>query len=278
LGQGLARALEQGDEASFDRLLWSPANQAVDALDVVVLGVAKKVVRNAFVSFQFFLRIARASAPVSLEHRLTWSCIFPTKQELNIVPEAFLHLPQKQKFQAADFLTGTAMTLNKVAVALDEQGSGRLSLGEQSSVRAGEPVADWSRYRGWDVAKALDRIRRHRPGPFDLEVEMQEEVFLTDWRIGDVIQEDQRQLFPIESQGVVFHAPVTPGPEGDALAANLRGLAKEKTLPPLFGLLHYEKCKLMFQPLTLFGDKGPMHLMLSTEKIDRKTLLQALKF
>src|SRR5262245_13865525 len=51
LSQGLARALSENDDAGLERLLWTPASVPVDRLDVVVLGVGKKVAAGAFVAF-----------------------------------------------------------------------------------------------------------------------------------------------------------------------------------------------------------------------------------
>ena len=46
----------------------------------------------------------------------------------------------------------------------------------------------------------------------------------------------------------------------------------------MFGLLHYEMCRLIFQPLTVFEQKGPVHMMISAEKVDRAALLKTLNF
>jgi hypothetical protein len=70
----------------------------------------------------------------------------------------------------------------------------------------------------------------------------------------------------------------SPGPEGKALRRALDGLRKKKRRPPLFGLMHYDKCRLVLQPLSLFEEAGPTHLMLSEEKVDRAAILKTLKF
>ena len=75
-----------------------------------------------------------------------------------------------------------------------------------------------------------------------------------------------------------MEAVVSKGTEGKALHKALEELRKRKQHPPLFGLLHYEKCRLKLQPLAVFGANGPEHLMLSAEKIDRAALLRAIKF
>jgi len=44
----------------------------------------------------------------------------------------------------------------------------------------------------------------------------------------------------------------------------------------LFGLLHYETCRFVLQPLALLTERGPIHLTTSPEGIDRKALLENL--
>jgi hypothetical protein len=122
-------------------------------------------------------------------------------------------------------------------------------------------------------------LRGHQPGPFDLDIEMQEEVVLDKWEMGDPVDRDEAQsVWPIRSGQTTFDAVVARGAEGKALRERLEGLRKQKDRPPLFGLLHYEKCRLVLQPLALFGDGAPQQLMLSNAKVDRAALLRAIKF
>src|SRR5438876_6449829 len=62
LSHGLARALRTQNEQDFDRLLWSPTSQPVARLEVVTLGVSKKITA-AFVGFDFRLRVVGGAAP-----------------------------------------------------------------------------------------------------------------------------------------------------------------------------------------------------------------------
>lgn len=280
LSHGLSRALRENDDAEFDRLLWTPASKPVERLEVVALGVVKRVSAGSFCAFEFRLRTVQASGEIPEGHRLIWSCVFPLKPGNEIPAEGFLHLPQKQQFNAALFLEGKTILLERVAVALDGFGGGRISLGEASTVTAGESFQDWQRFQSWDAAAAMERIRAHTPGPLDLEVEIQEEVVLDDWQIGEPSKrvEQQQLVFPIVHRDITFDAPVAQGAEGKALHTALQALRKKKTRPPLFGLLHYEMCRLVLQPLATLTKDGPEQLMLSQEKIDRKELLKALKF
>jgi hypothetical protein len=278
LCRGLARALHDGDEAQFDRLLWTPATTPAEQLEVVTLGVAKRV-SPAFCAFEFRLRAVTTAGAVPAGQRLAWSCVFPTKAGVNVPPEAFLRVPQKQKFTPSVFLERKTVVMERAAVALDDHG-GRISLGEQSRVFAGAPFADWQRFRTWDPDAALQRVRSHPPGPFDLEVELQEEVVLDEWEIGEAAElaGQGQTVYPITHRGAVFEAVTNRGEEGKVLRNALDGLRRKKQRPPLFGLLHYEMGRLVLQPLSVFGKGGPEQLMLSAETGDRAALLKALKF
>ncbi|HEX5270938.1 MAG TPA: hypothetical protein VFW33_10640 [Gemmataceae bacterium] len=279
LCRGLSRALHEGDEAQFDRLLWTPASAPAGRLEVVTLGVARRVAASAFCAFEFRLRTVAPAGAIPAGQRLIWSCVFALKPGVSVPPEAFLGLPQKQKFKPALFLERKTVVIEGAAVALDGD-SGRVSLGEQSTVVGGEPFTDWQRFQGWDPAAALRRVRSHEPGPFDLEVELQEEVVLDVWEIGEPAgRAGQHQtVFPVTHRGTAFDAVVTQGEEGKALRGALEALRRKKQRAPLFGLLHYEMCRLVLQPLAVFGKDGPEQLMLSQEAGDRAALLKALKF
>jgi hypothetical protein len=270
LCKGISKALHESDEPAFDRLMRSPVGEPVERMEVVTLGVGKKVT-PAFSAFEFRLRDLSDGA------RLVWSCVFPAKKD--IPADAFLHLPQKQQFVPTAFLDGRALVIEKASITRDEFGAGRIALGEQSKVTAGAPFTDWGRFRQWDASAALERVRGHQPGPFDLDVEMQEEVVLDSWEIGDPVHRDEAQtVWPIRSGVTTFDAVVSRGAEGQALSEKLEGLRKQKERPALFGLLHYEKCRLVLQPLALFGEGAPQQLMLSNAKVDRAGLLRAIKF
>lgn len=280
LSRGLARALRAGDEPEFDRLVWTPASTPAGRLEVVTLGVAKRVAAGAFCAFEFRLRAVQPAGDIPEGGRLVWSCVFPVKPGVDIPPEGFLHLPQKQKFTAAQFLEKKKVVIEQAAVALDDAGVGRISLGERSTVTVGEPFTAWERFQTWSPAPALERIRRHEPGPFDLDVELHDEVVLSDWVIGAPVErpEQHQVVFPATYRGTAFDAVVSQGVEGQALRSALEGQRKKKQRPPLYGLMHYEMCRLVLQPLALLRDEGPEQLMLSAEKIDRSVLLRALKF
>src|SRR5205809_5636974 len=69
LSRGLAHALQTADEKEYDRLTWSPPTQPVPKVEVVCLGVAKKVAAGAFVAFEFRLRALADAPPVTARQR-----------------------------------------------------------------------------------------------------------------------------------------------------------------------------------------------------------------
>jgi hypothetical protein len=246
---------------------------------VVALGVARKVVPGSFCAFEFRLRALSAAGPVPEGGRLAWSCVFPMPAGQDVPPEAFLQLPQKQGFKPQVFLEGKAVVLTNATVTPDDAGGGRLSLGERATATAGEAFTGWARFQGWDPAGALARLRAHQPGPLDLDVEFQEEVVLGDWQVGAPAEEDEgRLVYPVTAGTATFHAAVSPGVEGKPLRQALDARRGKGGQPPLFGLLHYERCRLALQPLSVFGPEGPEHLTLSAEKVSMAGLLKMIKF
>lgn len=284
LATGLARAVREENQSLYDRLLWTPANAPVARLDVVTLGVSKKVASGAFVAFEFRLRTVEPAAHPAGElpagTRLVSSCVFPLKAGTSVPPEGFLHLPQKQKFRPTVFLERKVVRLERVAVALDSYGGGRISLGESSTVVAGDSFTDWMRIGTWDVQSALDRIRSHTPSPFDLEIELQEEAVLSDWTAGEPVlrEETGQHVYPVRAGGGEFDGVVSSGEEGHVLRKQFDTLATAEQRPPLFGLVHYELGRMVLQPLATLTPSGPSYLTISETNMDAKELVRLLKF
>lgn len=279
LSRGLAQALATADEQEYDRLTWTPPTQPLPRVEVVCLGAAKRVSVGAFVAFEFRLRALAGAAPVTPGQRLTWSVIFPVKSDLKVPPEGFLHLPQKQKFTASVFLEQRAVTIERAQLVRDNAGD-RLTLSEQSSVAPGAPFHGWSRFLDWSSAAALERLGEHIPSPLDLDTELQEEVVLRDYALGSPSAGDipGRTVYPITSGRFHFAAIVGPNPEGKALRTSLDELRKlKKNRPPLYGLMHYERCRLTLQPLTAFRP-APDYLTISPESVNKAALLKALSY
>jgi hypothetical protein len=159
IGRGLAHALQTENQQEYDRLTWSPPVEPVEMVDVVCVGVVKRVAPGAFVAFEFRLRAVNDQAPVAAGQRLVWSAVFPLKPGLDIPAEGFLHLPQKQKFNASLFLERKVLTITAANLARDDSGD-RLTLTEKSTVVSGEKFADWSRFFTWSPDQAVERIRK----------------------------------------------------------------------------------------------------------------------
>lgn len=280
LARGLAQAIRQGDDKHFQELLYVPPSTPLKKVEVVTLGVAKKHVKDTFCGFDFRLRTIRKTKQLSAGQPLVWSCIFPLKAGVEVPPEGFLHLPQKQCFKPYMFLEGRSIVIENVAVALDKHGGGRLMLGEKSTLTEADKFSDWEQFTLWNPQRAIENIQAHSPGPFDLEVELQEEIVFTDWVFGDPSphERDGQLAYAVQQAGVPFEFVASHSAEGNALREALAKLAKAKTRPPLYGLMHYQMCRLVVQPLSLLEENGPKHLMISEKSVDKKTLLAALKF
>ena len=277
LSQGMLRALEQNDLEHWQQLTTSVGGREFEAVEVVTLGVMKRVVPNSFVAFEFRLRTVSPRPDLAVGTPLVWSNIFPLAGKTNVPPEAYLHLPLPQKFKAADFLKGRVVTLGPVKISDD----GRLSLTAESTLALGsEPFDDWQDYLHWDMQAAFTRLQNYRPGPFDLEVDLQEEIVLRDWRIDEPeeVPREAQLRYPFNTPQGTYYCTVASGPENLVLAETLKKMKSARSRPPVFGTLHYEMCRFVFQPLTLFKETGPEPLMLSKEKFDPRTLVKALNF
>lgn len=284
LCKGLAHALRKNDAALLEKLLWMPAGVAVKSVDVVLIGVSKRVVQGAFFAFDFRFRAAKKievpgadGKPLAIE-RLSWSC--GHRYEAELPPEGIMHLAQGNTFKPIFLLENPAVTIENVQVTPDGTGGARLGIHPKTELKKGKPVTEWGDFLKWDATTALERARNHQAGPLDLDVELQEEIVLERWEMGDEqpgLRDDQ-SIFPIVSGGIEFSAVVSKSVEGEVLRGALLALKKKKKLPPLFALMHYENCRLILQTLSVLGKSGMAQLMLSKEKIDPKALLKTMNF
>jgi hypothetical protein len=282
MSRGLAHALETGDEREYDRLNWSPTTQPLPSAEVVTLGVVKRVT-SAAVIFEFRLRAVAGSAPITVGQRLMWSFVFPVKPgDADFPPEGHLYTTGKHApFRPLNLLERKVIGLENASVALDEPGLGRLSLTDRSTVTVGQPFADWSRFLDWSSDAAVERIGRHKPGPLDIDTELQEEVVLRDFEIAPPVGGDEpgQTASPITTGAFNLHGIIGSAAEGKDLEKGLAELRKMKRdRPPLFGLMHYERCRLVLQPLTAFGPDGPDYLTISKEPLNKAALLKRIKF
>jgi hypothetical protein len=279
LSRGLAHALQTSDEKEYDRLTWSPPTQPLPRVEVVCLGVSKRVAVGAFVAFEFRFRAIADTPPVKFGQPLSWSCVFPIKPGVDIPPEGFLHLPQKQKFTPYILMERKSVVIEQASL-IPEQSGGRLSLTEQTTVVLGNPFSQWEQFLSWSAEPAIERIRKHNPDPLDLDTELQEEVVLRDYEIGKPEEGETpgQTIYPVAAGKLTFAAVVGSAAEGKTLRASLGDLRKlKKNRPPLFGLMHYERCRLMLQVLAAFCPE-PDYLTISKENINKAALLKAMSF
>ena len=277
LGRGMREALEQGDEERWRKLTAQPVSGAVEALEVVGVGVGKRVVPGTFAAFEFRLRAVSAAGDITSGTPLVWSAVFPLKPGSDVPPEALLHLPQPQGFKAAALLPGSMATIRNAQVSAER----RVTLGKESKVEPGATrFTRWEDVLAWDPASALARLRAARPGPFDLDVELQEEVALHDFQAGEpeTVEREHLLRHPISAAGQTWHVVTGTGPEDAALRENLVGWRAAPQKGPLYGLLHYESCRFVLQPLTLFGGEEPIAVQLAEGTFDAAALVKALKF
>lgn len=278
LASAMRQAIDAGDQQALDRLQVTPPAQPIEKLRFAVLGVAKRVVPGAFAGFDFRLRSLGAAGPADKEP-LVWSCVFPLRKDLDLPAEAFLHLPQKQGFKPSLLLERKVVEVTTCAVSRQPGATTRLVLGEASRMTTGEPFTDWQSLLGWDIRQAAARLEAHRPTPMDLEIELQEEVFIADWQPGELrSMEEGYDLLPIESGRLPLEVRLDTGPSGVPVRGVMTKIAERKRRPALFGIVHYEACRLVLQPLAALGKDGIEYLTVSPDKISQAELVKAMKF
>lgn len=285
LARGLAEALAAKNDRVLARLSGVGARDPlpVRSIDVVTLGVLARTVQNTC-TFEFRLRVVKAEDPALVGRSLVFGLVFGRKS-VDIAAEAFLHLPQPQKYHPKIFSERMVLTVTGAAIAPDERGGGRLLLGPKGTVtQQGKLAGGWEPYLAWQMGPALARARALVPGPLDLPNELQEEVVLADWSCKEdkARATPERRIFAVSAAGLELDAVVSTGPDGKTLAGHLETHAKRKpnaTKPPtpLYGLVHYELGRLVLTPLATLGPDGPLHLMLSNEKINLSALLGSLQ-
>ncbi len=279
LSAAMRRAIDANDQDSLNRLQVTPPAHGVEKLKFVTLGVAKRVVPGSFASFDFRLRALGAAEPVADKEPLIWSCVFPLRKDLDLPAEAFLHLPQKQKFKPSILLEKKVVEVTNCAVSAQPGGATRLIFSEASTITLGEAYTDWSSLLGWDMRQAAERLDRHRPSPLDLEIELQEEVFVPDWHPGvEHVEKDGYDLLPIETRFLPFEVRLDHGPSGVPVRGVVMKMAEEAMRPPIYGIAHYESCRIMLQPLSTLGKDGIEYLTVSLDNISQAQLVKAMKF
>jgi hypothetical protein len=304
LARGLHEAIRRDDAPWIARLLMSREPEVVRRVDAIVMGVGKRVQADGGCSFEFRMRSVGDGGALPAGTPIVWSCVFPPKQ--GVPAEAYLHLPQPQKFAPKLLLDRAIYTITECAISRGEPGGGvRLMLGPKSTITAGKRCTDWAPHLATDWAAVRARAAAHRPSPLELEVELQEAVVLHDWQVGAPdAREDDKVAYPITADGRELVVVTAKGPGDAELVAVLDAFRKQAAKAakasaagkggkaarpakaaqpapskgPLFGLMHYERCQLVLQPLAIFGDDGPEYLNISKDKISVSSLVSSLDF
>ncbi|NOQ65480.1 MAG: hypothetical protein GQ582_13295 [Methyloprofundus sp.] len=288
ISHGLKLAVQKKDHHHWNTLNTSPTGVAVAKLDVVTIGVSKKVVKDAFCVFEFRLRTVTERLvngnTLAAGTAMIWSTVFPLKKGTEIDPEAFLHLAQKQKFRPIDLISNKISTFENI-ILIGDRPPFRLSLNDESRVLEQEKEKDkkqrytkWLSLAEWDRESAYQKAQAHSPSPFELDIELQEEVFLHDWSIIEKTRNktDQLLCYSIESGGLYFQAQVALDDKVTQKALVKASKATDKAI--LFGLMHYESCQLVLQVLSLITTAQPVQLMLSNEKKGAASILRSMRF
>jgi len=279
--QGLLDAIDRSDEALWKTLSFNSATETLDQLNVVALGVSKKLVPGVFAAFEFRLRTVDPNHDLASKS-LVFSLVFPLRPEQTIHPEAFMEFDQKQKYRPKIFLTH-AIQLSSVALSYETENRVRVSLQPDSKVEGLYPIeklSDLEQLAQWDSELGGQQLANYQPTPFDLEIDLQTEILLKDWTMGDIRHDagfPDKYVIDMSAAGVDYIALVSTSEEGSALLHALKELAKLLSRPPLFALMHYELAKRVLQPLSILKNNKPEHLMLGQDKTDYQTLLKQLQ-
>ena len=280
LCKGLRDGIESNNQDELAKLLFMPATSMAKEIEVVCLGVVKKVAKNNFCAFEFRL------CSTSDKQRYIWSVVFPLKKHSKVPAEGFLHLPQKQKFNPSIFLQQKTILIKNLALSGNSSDSSggplRIQLGEKSKVATGKVFDNWPRLFEWQPDKALNRIQQHQVSPFDVDIELQEEVYFDQYEIGNR-QDDtasDRWIWPLKHNDVTFYISVSKSEEGKSTAEALKAAFKKPPNPNIYGMMHYSNARLLIQPLSIYDESENKikYISISDKSIDKKELLAAIKF
>ena len=262
LARGMVKGIRDKDDRVLSALLagGGATPRPVPFVDVVTLGVLKRTLANAY-TFDFKLRIVDAKSPDLVGRSLTYSLVFPRKKDGGdrLPAEANLHLPQPQKFTPRILHQGSVVRVPECAVAFDERGAGRLMLGPKSTMTEVAPFSAWESLYRFEAEALLGRVKQARPGPLDLAVEMQEEIFVEGGELSrsPIRAGEGRRIFGLTgAHGLSLDVVIPDGPDGDDLLPKLEEGLKKKDKPIVYGLVYYEFGRTMFLPLS-FVRVGP---------------------
>jgi hypothetical protein len=276
LCNGIARAIEQKDPQQLSRLLATPSAAPVAELRLALVGVVKRVAARVFSSFEFRMISLVDSPPVSRGMQVVWSCVFPAKEGVDLQPEAYLHLPQKQGFKPMALLAKKPIVVTDASAAIDAAGVGRLVLGDASKVAVVDEPVPWMELVSWSPVAAAERVARAVVTPIDLDIEMQELVALAEWSAQIPPNDSPANSASdctVLSGSFSFTLSLDDATTRKALAAANAATSRR---PTLVGLLHYESCRFLLQPIGLLSDGGPDYITIAQSNISIAQLVKSL--
>lgn len=283
LAMGTRQALQRGDQQALIRLTAPPRSTPVARLEVATLGVLKRHVPGAFSAFEFRFRLLE---PISLADGLVlprgtsliWPLILPARADIQVSPEAFLQLQQKQGFRPADLLGGKRIVIEGTSISADAPH--RINLGPDSKLWIGDPPVDWQGLIDWQPRDWLLRLQRHRPDPLELPVEHSVEVLLPEWCLQQAFaasttpgKGSSERVASITALGMGWRLRIDAGE--DELERALQEAGQGPEPPALYASAHVELGQALLTPLALLADP-PRYITIGPMKGDRAALVRAL--
>ena len=282
--QGLSEAMQRQDKSLWQSLNATSATETLDEIEVITLGVSKKLVAGVFAAFEFRLRVLDPTHPWG-DKTLVFSLVFSlagSADNIAIHPEAFLDFGQPQNYSPRALLTHS-IRFKHVTISTETEHRARLSLTPDSTVTPLNPIKNQHNLLALareNPESLHQQLANYQPSPFDLEIDLQSEIVLDTWTMGDIRHDagfEDRYVIDIHAAGINYIALVSSYIEGEALLIALKHLKKSTVRPPLFALLHYELGQRVLQPLSVLEEDGPRHLMLGQDKTDYHKLLKQLR-
>ncbi len=283
LARGMEAALADQDADGWARLTSGPETVPMKELAIVVVGVFKRHVPGAFAAFELRCRVTEDTEPLKRGDAISWSFVFPLREDQKVPPEAMLMLEQKQKFRPNELLEGKVVRVG-AQVAISQGDPRRLMLGPKATVTIEEPFTEWLELTRWDPGATLAKVADHQPDPLSLPIELQDEAMLLRWSMGELSEGEKHTTATLQVQLDDAEVPLTfelrapIGDSGSPLRKALDEARKQDPRPPLFGFVHFEHGKLVLEPLSLLGDERPTMIALDPKNVDKAALVRAMTF
>lgn len=285
LAKGTRQALLNADAALLIRLTAPARNNTAARLEVATLGVLKRHVPGAFSAFEFRFRLLEPvmladGAQLSRGSSLIWPLVLPARADIEVSPEAFLNLQQKQGFRPADLLIGKRIVVEQASISAESPH--RINVGPDSRVCIGEPVEDWQGLVDWQPDQWLARLQQHRPDPLELPVEHSIEVLLSAWQLSQDFaaatapgKAASERIAGVDAFGMCWRLRIDAGES--ELERALQEAGRSETPPALYASAHVELGQAVLAPLALLPQaRSPNYITIGPMKGDRAALVRAL--